>query len=53
MDDREDGPSQSAATPEADGVVVLAQPVANPPTPIFVDVEDHQVDGNPADGSTP
>ena len=53
MDDREDGPSQSAATPEADGVVVLAQPVANPPTPIFVDVEDHQVDGNPADGSAP
>ena len=53
MDDGEDGPSHSAATPEADGVVVLAQPAANPPTPAFVDVEDHQADGNPADGSAP
>ena len=33
MDDGEDGPSHSAATPEADGVVVLAQPAANPLTP--------------------
>ena len=41
MDDGEDGPSQSAATPEADDVVVLAQPAANPPTPVLVDVEDH------------
>ena len=53
MDDREDGPSQSAATLEADGVVVLTQPAANPPTLVFVDVKDHQADGNPADGSAP
>ena len=53
MDDGEDGPLHSAATQEADGVVVLAQPAANPPTPAFVDVEDHQADGNPADGSAP
>ena len=53
MDDGEDGPSHSAATPEADGVVVLTQPAANPPTPAFVDVEDHQADENPADGSAP
>ena len=53
VDDGDDGPSHSAATPEADGVVVLAQPAANPPTPTFVDVEDHQADGNPADGSAP
>ena len=52
-DDGDDGPSHSAATPEADGVVVLAQPAANPPTPAFVDVEDHQADGNPANGSAP
>ena len=53
MDDGEDGPSHSAATPEVDGVVVLAQPAANPPTPAFVNVEDHQADGNLADGSAP
>ena len=53
MDDGEDGPLHSAATQEADGVVVLAQPAANPPTPAFVDVEDHQADRNPADGSAP
>ena len=53
MDDGDDGPSHSAVTPEADGVVVLAQPAANPPTPAFVDVEDHPADGNPADGSAP
>ena len=53
MDDGDDGPSHSAATPEADGVVVLAQPAANPSTPAFVDVEDQQADGNPVDGSTP
>ena len=51
MDDGEDGPSQSAAP--ADGDVVLAQPAANPSTPVLVDVEDHQADGNPADGSAP
>ena len=53
MDDGDDGPYHSAVTPEADGVVVLAQPAANPPTPAFVDVEDHPADGNPADGSAP
>ena len=53
MDDGDDGLFHSAATPEADGVVVLAQPAANPPTPVLVDVEDHQADGIPADGSAP
>ena len=59
MDDGDDGPSHSAPTLEADGVVILAQPVANPPTPVssfpgvFVVVEDQQADGNPADDSTP
>ena len=53
MDDGEDGPSQPAASLEADGVVVLAQPATNPPTPVLVDVEDHQADGNPADDSAP
>ena len=28
MDDGDDGPSHSTATPEADGVVILAQPAA-------------------------
>ena len=43
--------------PEADGVVILAQPAANPPTPVssfpgvFVDVEGQQADRNPADDS--
>ena len=55
MDDGDDGPSHSAPTPEADDVVILAQPAANPPTPVssfpgaFVDVEDQQPDGNLAD----
>ena len=46
MDDGDDGPSHSTLTPEADGVVILAQPAANPQTPIssilavLVDVED-------------
>ena len=53
MDDGDDGPSHSTATPEADGVVILAQPAANPPTLAFVDVEDQQTDGNPADDSAP
>ena len=53
MDDGDDGPSHSAATPEADGVVILAQPAANPPTLAFVDIEDQQTDGNPADDSAP
>ena len=53
MDDGDDGPSHSTATPEADGVVILAQPAANPPTLAFVDIEDQQTDGNPADDSAP
>ena len=53
MDDGDDGPSHSAPTSEADGVVILAQPAANPPTPAFVDVEDQQADGNPADDFAP
>ena len=53
MDDGDDGPSHSATTPEADDVVILAQPAANPPTPAFVDIEDQQADGNPADDPTP
>ena len=45
------------STPEADGVIILAQPAANPPTlvssfpGVFVDVKDQQADGNPADDS--
>ena len=53
MDDGEDDSSQPAAPVEADGVVVLAQPAANPPAPVVVDVEDRQDDENPADGSAP
>ena len=53
MDDGDDDPSHSAATPKADSVVILAQPAANPPTPAFVDVEDQQADGNPANDSAP
>ena len=55
MDDGDDGPSHSTPTPEPDGVVILAQPAANPPTPVsnipvvLIDVEDQQADGNPAD----
>ena len=55
MDDGDDDPSHSAPTLEADGVVILAQSAANPPTPVFsfpgvfVDVEDQQPDGNLAD----
>ena len=52
MDDGEDDPSQPAAPVETDGVVVLAQPAANP-APVVVDVEDRQDDGNPADGAAP
>ena len=55
MDDGDDDPSHSTPTPEPDGVVILAQLVANPPTPVsnipvvLVDVEDQQADENPAD----
>ena len=57
MEDGDDGPSHSTPTPELDGVVILAQLAANPPTPVsnipamLVDVEDQQADGNPADDS--
>ena len=55
MDDGDDGPSHSTPTSEPDGVVILAQPATNPPTPVsnipvvLVDVEDQQADGNLAD----
>ena len=55
MDDGDDGPSHSTPTPEPDGVVILAQPAANLPTPVsnipavLVDVEEQQADGNLAD----
>ena len=55
MDDRDDGPFHSTPTLEPDDVIVLAQPAANPSTPVsnilavLVDVEDQQADGNPAD----
>jgi len=54
MDDGGDGSFQPTPTPESDGIVVLAQPAANPsptasntPT-VIVNVEDQQADGNPA-----
>ena len=59
MDDGGDGPSQPTPTPESDGIVVLAQPAANPSpsasnTPaVIVNVEDQQADGNPADAPAP
>ena len=55
MDDGDDGPSYSTPTPEPNGVVILAQPATNPPTPVsnipvmLVDVENQQANGNPAD----
>ena len=55
MNDGDDGPSYSTPTPDPDGVVILAQPAANPPTPVsnipamLVDVKDQQADENPAD----
>ena len=59
MDDGDDSSSQPNPTPESNGVVVLAQPAANPPTPAsntpaaLVDVEDQQADGNPTDAPAP
>ena len=53
MDDGDDGSPEPNLTLEDDGVV-LAQPVANPPTPtskklvVIVDVENQPADGNPA-----
>ena len=52
MNDKDDGHSYSTPTPEPDGVVILAQPAANPPTPVsnipavLVDVKDQQADEN-------
>ena len=59
MDDGDDGSSQPSPTLESDGVVVLAQPAANPSPPasntpaVIVNVEDQQADGNPADAPAP
>ena len=59
MDDGDDGSSEPNLTLEADGVIILAQPAANPPTPasntpaVIVDVENQQADGNPADAPAP
>ena len=59
MDDWDDGSSQPNPTLDSDGVVVLAQPVANPSTPtsntlaVIVDIENQQADGNPADAPAP
>ena len=56
MDDEGDGSLESNPPPKDDGVVVLAQPTANPPpTPasnsptVFVDIENQNDDGNPTD----
>ena len=59
MGDGDDGSSEPNLTPEADGVVVLAQPAANPLTrasntsAVIVDVENQQADGRPANAPTP
>ena len=59
MGDGDDGSSEPNLTPEADGVIVLAQPAANPPTlasntpAVIVDVESQQADGKPADAPAP
>ena len=53
MDDGDDGSSLPNPTLEPDGVVVLAQPAANPSASnapaVIVNVEDQQANGNPAD----
>ena len=59
MDDGDDGSFQPSPTLESDGVVVLAQPAANPSPPasntpaVIVNVEDQQADGNPANTPAP
>ena len=59
MDGGDDDSSQPNPTLESDGVVVLAQPAANPPTPAsntlatIVDIKNQQADGNPADAPAP
>ena len=62
MDDEGDGSPESNPPPNDNGVVVLAQPIANPPhTPasnpptVFVDVENPESqkdDGNPTNAPT-
>ena len=56
MNDEGDDSPESNPSPKDDGVIVLAQPAANPPpTPasnpptVLVDVENQKDDGNPAD----
>ena len=59
MDDGDDGSSEPNLTLEDDGVVILAQPAANPPIPasntpaVIVDVENQKAYGNPADTPAP
>ena len=59
MDDGDDGSPKPILTPKDDGVVVLAQPAANPSPPAsntpaaIVNVEDQQADGNPTDAPAP
>ena len=59
MGDGDDGSFEPNLTPEADDVVVLAQPAANPPTPasntpaVIVDVESQHADWRPADALVP
>ena len=59
MGDGDDGSFEPNLTPEADDVVVLAQPATNPPTPasntpaVIVDIENQQADGKPADAPAP
>ena len=57
MDDGGDGSSLPNPTPEPDGVVVLAQPAANPSaskTPAAtLNVEDQQANRNPVDAPAP
>ena len=59
MDDGDNNSSEPNLTIQSDGVIVLAQPAANPPTPtsntpaVIVDVENQQADENPADAPAP
>ena len=57
MDDGGDGSSLPNPTPEPDGVVVLAQPAANPSTSktpaATLNIEDQQADRNPTDAPAP
>ena len=59
MGDEDDNSSEPNLTPEADGVVVLAQPAINLPTPasntlaVIVDVASQQANGRLADAPVP